>query len=513
MTRVATATSSTIAADAALEIAEAGGNAVDCAIAAALVTMNMEPGVCALAGGTYITVWPADGEPVVIDGNVAIPGIGSTRATPEPDVVEMAYGGGIRTLVGPSSVAVPGTVAALELASDLYGVAPWSTLFAPSIRHATDGFPLTRSGHYYLQYAGTCVYGRSADGFAALHDAEGKLRERGAIIHVPHLADSLDYIAREGGRAFYEGELAEKIIEHIADGGGRMTRADLGTYEARPRTPLLTELGGWTIATNPPPAVGGTVLAAMLALSRTAPVSVSDAEAIRFLVEVQHKVLRYRRDRLDLADDLARESAALLAAIGAGEFPGKYQSASTVHTSAVDNEGNACAITSSSGYGAGDMPAGTGLWLNNCLGEIELNPRGLDAAPAGRRLPSNMTPGAARNGNKVLAFGSPGADRITTAILQFLLNFLQRGMTIEEAVSAPRVHVELRDEGDRVAVEPGIASSAVHLPLHEFAELSMFFGGVSGALHEPGLGFQVATDPRRAGGISLSDRQAPASQR
>ncbi|MGB5347524.1 MAG: gamma-glutamyltransferase [Woeseia sp.] len=504
MTRVATATSSTIAAEAALEIGEAGGNAVDCAIAAALVTMNMEPGVCALAGGTYITVWPADGDPVVIDGNVAIPGIGSTAAVADPVYIHMAYGGGIQTLVGASSVAVPGTVAALELASRQYGVAPWSQLFAPCIRHARDGFPLTRSGHYYLEYAGYCVYGRSDDGFTALHDDQGRLRERGATIHVPHLADSLDYIAREGGRAFYEGTLAEKIVSHITAGGGRMTLADLQQYEAKPRTPLLTELGGWTIASNPPPAVGGTVLAAMLALSRAAPRHGSEADAVKFLVDVQHRVLRYRRDRLDLAEDLAQESAALLAAIRDGRFPGKYQSASTVHTSAVDNEGNACAITSSSGYGAGDMPADTGLWLNNCLGEIELNPLGLDAGPAGRRLPSNMTPGAARNGDKVLAFGSPGADRITTAILQFLLNFLQHGMSIEEAVSAPRVHVELRDEGDRIAIEPGVARSALQLPLHEFLEPSMFFGGVSGALHEPGTGFQVATDPRRAGGISLS---------
>ncbi|MGB5352067.1 MAG: gamma-glutamyltransferase, partial [Woeseia sp.] len=485
---------------------EAGGNAVDCAITAALVTMNMEPGVCALAGGTYITVWPADGDPVVIDGNVAIPGIDSTRATPQPVVVDLEYGGGIRTLVGSSSVAVPGTVAALQLASDQYGVAPWSQLFAPAIRHAENGFPLTRSGHYYLQYAGHRIYGRSPDGFAALHDDDGNLRARGELIHVPHLAASLEYIAQEGGRAFYEGELAKKIVQHIAGDGGCMTLADMQQYRAEPRTPLLTELGGWLIASNPPPAVGGTVLAAMLALFRNAPVAHWDADAIAKLVDVQHAVLRYRRDRLDLADDLGRESAALLEAVKAEAFPGKLQSASTVHTSAVDNEGNACAITSSSGYGAGEMPAGTGLWLNNCLGEIELNPRGLDAAPAGRRLPSNMTPGAARNGDKVLAFGSPGADRITTAIHQFLINALQRGMSIEDAVSTPRVHVDLREDGDRVAVEPGVDCAALKLPLLHYPELSMYFGGVSGALHDPATGFQIATDPRRAGGITLSER-------
>ncbi|MBT8083936.1 MAG: gamma-glutamyltransferase [Woeseia sp.] len=506
MTRVATATSSQIAADAALETAQAGGNAVDCAIAAALVTMNMEPGVCALAGGTYITVWTAGSDPVVIDGNVAVPGIGSKIDTPQPVVVEMEYGGGVQTLVGASSVGVPGTVAALELASQRYGVAAWSQLFTPCIRHAKDGFPLTRSGHYYLGYAGHRIYGRSADGFAALHDDEGNLRPRGELIQVPHLADSLEHIAQEGARIFYEGELAHAIVSHIQENGGRMTLEDMREYRAIPREPLLTELCGWQIASNPPPAIGGTVLAAMLRLFRDASAANLDEATVAQLVAVQHAVLRYRRDRLDLTHDLAEESAALLAALNTGQFPGKYQSASTVHTSAVDDEGNACAITASSGYGAGDMPAGTGLWLNNCLGEIELNPRGLEAAPAGRRLPSNMTPGAARNGERVLAFGSPGADRITTAIHQFLVNFLQYDMSIEQAISAPRLHVELRDDGDRVAAEPGIATGKLQMPLHQFPELSMYFGGVGAALHEPAGGFQIATDPRRAGGSSVSNR-------
>lgn len=506
MVRVATATSSQIAADAALETAETGGNAVDCAIAAALVTMNMEPGVCALAGGTYIAVWPAAGDPVIIDGNVAVPGIGNDGPVPDPIAVEMEYGGGVRTLVGASSVGVPGTVAALELASQRYGSAPWSELFVPCIRHAENGFPLTRSGHYYLQYAGRSIYGRSPDGFAALHHANGKLRDRGELIHVPHLADSLATIARNGGRAFYEGELADRIISLISDGGGRMTHEDLRQYRAIPRRPLLTDVGGWQIASNPPPAVGGAVLAAMLTLSRNLPATDWNEATIAALVDIQRKVLRYRRERLDLAEDLELASEELLSAIRAGQFPGGYQSASTVHTSAVDDEGNACAITASSGYGAGEMPPGTGLWLNNCLGEIELNPRGLAAAPAGRRLPSNMTPGAARNHRTVLAFGSPGADRITTAIHQFLHNFLHLGMTLHDAVGAPRVHVELKDSSDRVAVEPGVATGRIPLPIHPYPELSMYFGGVSAALHEPGAGFQLATDQRRAGGTSMSER-------
>ena len=110
-----------------------------------------------------------------------------------------------------------------------------------------------------------------------------------------------------------------------------------------------------------------------------------------------------------------------------GQLLNRWTSASTVHTSAVDDNGIACAITASSGYGSGEMPAGTGLWLNNCLGELELNRRGLDAGPPGQRLPSNMAPTIARREGAVLAAGSPGADRITTALHQFFINTLAAG--------------------------------------------------------------------------------------
>ncbi len=503
MTRVATATSSQIAAEAALEVAAGGGNAVDCAIAAALVTMNAEPGVCALAGGCYVTVWPASGDAVTIDGNVAVPGRGAAPGPITAPTVELEYGGGVRTLVGAGSVAVPGTLAALEMASSDYGVAPWRELVAPSIACVRRGFPLSRAANYFLQYAGKSIYGRSDDGYRALHDANGKVRVPGSMIRVPHLADSLEIVAHEGGRSFYRGELAAAMVDHVAAGGGRMTLEDLASYRAIARRPLMTRLGGWQIASNPPPAVGGTVLAAMLGAFRENPAARWDAAALRRLVDVQRTVLRYRRERLDLSDDIDAESAELLAAVAREDFPGGFASSSTVHTSSVDAEGNACAVTASAGYGSGEMPAGTGLWLNNCLGELELNRRALELGPAGRRLPSNMTPGAARQGDSVLAFGSPGADRITTAIHQFLVNYLQQDSSLERAIAAPRLHVELRDDGDRVAVEPGVELPDLPLHVRHFPDLSMYFGGVSAAAHSPQHGFEVAADPRREGGVCV----------
>jgi len=270
------------------------------------------------------------------------------------------------------------------------------------------------------------------------------------------------------------------------------------------RRPLLTDIAGWRVASNPPPAVGGTVLAALLAAFREQPANVRDAGSLERLVAVQRAVLRYRRGRLDLSDDIEGDARELLAAVRAEDFPAGFVSAATVHTSAVDDAGNACAITASSGYGSGEMPEGTGLWLNNCLGELELNRRGLEAGPPGRRLPSNMTPGAARNGRSVLAFGSPGADRITTALQQFLLAYLREGRSLEDAIALPRLHVEVHDNGDQVAIKPDLDLPAINLPVRRFPDAHMYFGGVAAAACPADGTFEVAADPRREGGVCIA---------
>lgn len=506
MTRVAVATTSQLAADAAAEVADAGGNAVDCAIAAAMLSINSEPGVCALAGSAYVTVWPANSDPVTIDGNVAVPGKGLPKAYQISDAVpvSMEYGGGIETLVGAGSVAVPGSLAALERASKQYGTVSWQQLLDPSIRAISRGFPLSAACNYYLQYSGDVVFGRSDDGHAALHDADGSLLEAKSNILVPHLADSLSAIASEGARIFYEGEIASRIADHVQESGGALTLKDLQSYEPITRSCLCTDLGDWRIAGNPPPAVGGAVLAAMLLAFRDNPANQWDDEALRHLVSVQRATLFYRKTNLDLAEDVAREVESMLEQTVSGALLSQYASASTVHTSVVDDTGLACAITASSGYGSGEMPQGTGLWLNNCLGELELNRKGLDAGPPGIRLPSNMAPGVARSGNQVLAIGSPGADRITTALHQFLINFIQIGLPLSEAVAHPRAHLEISDEGLNLAVEPGLELPDLGISVTRYPSIGMYFGGVGAALFDTRSGFEVAADPRREGGTFVS---------
>jgi gamma-glutamyltranspeptidase/glutathione hydrolase len=507
LTKVAVATTSALAAEAAREIAANGGNAVDCALAAALFTINTEPGVCALAGGAYITVWVPGSDPITIDGNVAIPGHGlaiSERGGGASSAT-IEYGGGITTLAGPGSVAIPGTLAAIERASKLFGKTRWSELFAPTIRATRDGFPLSSACHYYLGYSGECIFNRSDDGFFALHHADRSQRESGSLIIVPHLADTLSAIADEGAKLFYEGELARAMTEHVRDGGGALTLDDLKYYEAIERPALTVDIGKWTIATNPPPSVGGAVLSAMLLACADLPHREWDSAALSQLIQVQRAALDYRKRRLDLADDVGAEAANLLDTARSGQLLSRWTSASTVHTSTVDDNGIACAITASSGYGSGEMPAGTGLWLNNCLGELELNRRGLDAGPPGHRLPSNMAPTIARREGAVLAAGSPGADRITTALHQFFVNALQLDMTLDEAIAHPRLHVDTSGEEDRLMAEAGLDLPEVDLPITVMPALNMYFGGIGATLVENGGDIKVASDPRRAGGTAICD--------
>ena len=511
MIGVAVATTSKLAASAAEEVAGRGGNAVDCALAASLLTMNAEPGVCALAGGAYITIWQAGEMPVTIDGNVAVPGLGHSEGI-SPDSVEkvsMAYGGGITTLVGAGSVGVPGSLAAVEAAWQRFGSADWADIFAPSIRATRDGFPLSSAARYYLGYSGTSVYGRSADGFGALHE-NGRLLDKGSRVVVPHLSDSLAKIAHGGARVFYEGELAERIVSHCEERGASLTYRDLAEYTAISRPALNVALGDWRIATNPPPAVGGTVLGAMLTAFGREPISAWDLSAVRQLIDVQRAALDYRRRHLDLSDDVAADSERMLADAGSGRLLSRWASASTVHTSAVDDNGLGCSITASSGYGSGEMPQGTGLWLNNCIGELELNRRGLDAGPAGRRLPSNMAPSVARSGDRVIAVGTPGADRITTALHQFLVNALQLDMPLElqRTRAHPRAHVDTSGDEVRLMAEAGLPLPETDLPVTVFDTPSMYFGGVGAAQFDAANGFSVAADPRREGGTVLVERHA-----
>lgn len=493
---VAVATTNQLAADAAGAMVELGGNAVDAAIAAALMTMVNEPGVCAPGGGGYVTIAPTDEPPVTIDGNVEMPGRGAdpARLGVPGRVAEMDYGGGVITTVGYGSVATPGAYAALALALERWGTVPWRVALEPTIDAVRAGFPLSAASRYYLEYSHLSVFGWHADSFVAIHDDSGTLLPEGALVSIPALATSLEELATRGVASFYTGELAASIAADFDEHGGILTRNDLSSYRPIVRPAAELRLGAWTVATNPPPAIGGVTLLAMLAGLDLGTHPVSGEKLVRQQVWA-------RQHRLDIERTGSYEdgTTALLRLLAEAD-PAAARAPSTVHTSAVDANGLGCAVTLSAGYGSGLMPGGTGMWMNNALGEVELNPGGFHALRTGARLGSNMAPTVATSDQgDVLAIGSPGADRITSALQQTLARVMG-GDPIRRAVDAPRLHVELVDEEIRVAAEPGADLSGVNYPVRGFPSADMFFGGVAAAMSSGGV-LQAAADPRRTGGV------------
>jgi gamma-glutamyltranspeptidase/glutathione hydrolase len=509
MQGVAVASSTKLAADAGAIVADAGGNAVDAAVAATLVSLTTEPAICALGAGGFLTIWPPDSDPVTVDGYVEMPG----RGLPPEKFgcgrrdVRIGYGGGVDLTVGHGSVGTPGGLAALSLASQRYGRLPWSEVVEPAYQHVKNGFALSLASYTYLEHAAEAVFGWNEQSHRALHHPDGRLRRPGETIWIEELAHTLRRIADYGAEEFYAGETARLIASDVQENGGILTVEDLASYAPIVRRPLVTGVEEWQVATNPPPALGGSTLTAMLLLMQNEPVDRWGPHEVGWLARVQQGVFDYRLDNLDLSDDLERDLGRLLDEARVGELKRWVCSPSTVHTSAVDAGGLACSVTMSAGYGSGVMPPGTGAWMNNCLGEIELNRRGFHAWPVGTRLPSNMAPTVARHKDgSLISIGSPGADRITTAILQVLVNHLHLGMTLGEAVGHPRLHVENHGGEKIAAFEAGLPVDDVHIPTRRFDGLDMYFGGVGVAKLNEDRTFEVAADPRRGGGTTVGGR-------
>ncbi len=503
----AIATSSKLAADAGATMIEAGGNAADAAVAAALVSGVTEPGVVDLGSGAYATIWPADGPPLTLDGGVEMPGRGLDEDQFGRGLREavMEYAGGVRTIVGHGSVGTPGTLATLDAIARRFGRLPWADLVEPAYQHARNGFALSYASHTYMQYCHEVIFGWDPRSRAALHHPDGSLLGPGETVHVDGLSDSLRRIADHGAEDFYTGEIGQRIADEIAEHEGILTERDLAAFEVLDREPLMVEMDGWQVATNPPPAVGGAVLAAMLLLLGDRPAGPWTADDLALLARAQQAAIGFRAGTLDVTLDPEWEVRRLLEEAVPGPLREFVTSPSTTHTSVVDSDGLAISVTLSSGYGSGLLPSGTGIWMNNCLGELELNRRGIHAWPVGRRLPSNMAPTIARRSDgTVLAVGSPGADRITTAILQTLVGHVRIGLPLADAIEYPRLHVALEETGPMMFYETGLPVDDIDLPRREMPAGSMMFGGVGAARWSPRTGFEVAADGRRAGGTAIA---------
>ena len=509
--RVAVAATGQQALEGGLAVAEAGGNAVDAALAASWVALATEPGMVSIGGGAYVSIWPANGDPVVIDGNVEMPGRDGDPGRRGHGLrrVETPYGGGVTLFAGHGSVATPGIVPAFAVATDRYAELSWAELLRPATHAAGDGYPMSPAAARYLSYTADSLFGADPEAHALVTRADGSLLDGGEATRNPLLAETLERLAVEGPELFRTGEVAQSLVQDMLANGGLITAADLACYEPRIRPAHRVRLGEWDIATNPPPSVGGPMLAVMLS-----ELAHRDHGGRGWdwsdVVEIQRAVLGYRLSIHDLSEDLESAGQALLEAVELHGISALRGSSSTAHISAVDSDGNVCAITMSCGYGAGMCIPGTGVLLNNALGEVELNRRGLHAQPAGTRLASNMAPTTGRTDDgRALSIGSPGADRITTALMLVLGQGCLHGRDLQGAIDGPRVHVRPLEDGSFVVeyeYEPEVerAAAALGLPAHAYAEPHMYFGGVGAAYLSVDGELQAAGDSRREAAVGVS---------
>jgi len=391
--RSAVAATSPPAVQAGLDLVGAGGSAVDGAVAAMVVAMSSEPGVVSPLGGAFVSVWPVDAEPEVVDGNVEMPGRGlpAERFGQGLREVTTAYGGGLTMYAGHGSVATPGAFAALGLTHRRHGRLPWAEVMQPAVDLCRGGYHLGSAASGYLAVTGQSVFAWDAETAALLGGPDGAPLRTGDVVVDPSLADVLAHIGQAGPGDLYTGDVAERIAADMRERGGLVTAEDLAAYRAVLRPALRLRAGDWDLATNPPPSVGGPLLAVMLGeLVRRARFTWAE------VIEIQRAVLSYRHRVHDHSVDLEQDGRTLLELVRTRGLAGLSTSSSTAHVSVVDADGMACAITASAGYGSGATVPGTGLLLNNSLGEPELNRRGLHVLEPGTRLASNMAPSVGR---------------------------------------------------------------------------------------------------------------------
>jgi gamma-glutamyltranspeptidase/glutathione hydrolase len=460
-----------LSAEAGAAILRAGGNAVDACIAAAFVSWVCESPLTGPGGGGFMLVHDAkDGKTRVLDFFVTVPG-----ASAPGELLELAvdFDGDTQQLfrTGAAAVAVPGTALGLESAHRRWGTVPWSELAAPAARLAREGVTMTPAQAYLH---------RILDGLLR-HSPEGdrmygrRALAVGEVFRVPDFADTLERIGEDGAEALYRGALARTIVEHVQAGGGALTLEDLGTYRVIRRRPLTVTYRGHEFRTNPPPSSGGLLVALGLeSLGDAEPTPARIAEAME-------------------AQEAARGGGFVRALYRGGVA--KRVLSGTTHISVVDGNGNAASLSASLGSGSGVVVPGTGIHLNNMLGEADL----IGASRPGERLTSMMAPSIVLSGDRPrLVIGSAGSARLRGAILQVVANVLAAGMPVEEAVEAPRLHVEA---GVAHAEDAAVADAleAQGRTVVRFKRRNLFFGGVSAVEVRENGSLAAAGDPRRGG--------------
>ena len=474
-----------------------GGNAVDAVCAAACAAAVAESPLTGPGAGGFLLARSPQGTATLLDFFVAVPGLGpgGRRLDPaELDVFTVPFGDAEQVFhIGSPSVAVPGMIPGLVTAIERLGSLPLADIVAPAMALATDGVVVTPEVAYvYEILTAMLMHTPEASEIFAPH---GRILRAGERVRIPGLADTFAEIARVGASPLRDGPLAQALVDHLDRTGGLVTADDLTGYAVIERIPLQVSHGQVTLLTNPPPSSGGVLIAAALAAVNGALVS----DDVGYYCQVAGA---------GAAANALRDEGFAAGLHGPG-FAEQFltraapsrKPTGTTHASAVDAQGGMASLSSSCGSGSGVVVPGTGILLNNMLGEQDINPGGFGRMTPGVRMSSMMAPTViTRGGEPVVALGSAGSNRLRSAILQTVVSVVDAGWDLPAAINRARVHAE----GGQLEVEGGISDEVVaalaadgHV-IHRWGDRNLFFGGVAAAGFGP-HGLTGAGDPRRGG--------------
>ena len=497
-----------LTAAAAAEALRAGGNAFDAAMAGLCAACVAEPALASLGGGGFLLARRAGQPPELFDFFAQTPM--TWRATGDAHVRPILADFGDATQefhIGLGTIATPGVIAGLFAVQRHLCRLPIADLVAPARRMASDGICLTPFQSDISQVIAP-ILRATPEALALFADPEHpeQLAPAGAWMRMPDLADAFEGLARAGPDLFYRGEWGQRLARDCAEQGGHLGAQDLSGYAVARRQPLALRYRDAWVYTNPPPSMGGSLIGFALALLDSLPLSEmrrGSYEHIHALAKAQALTQTLRRSRsLDhqalsavLGPETLRDFMARL-----DEGPRSVRG--TTQISVADAAGNLASLTLSNGEGSGYVLPGTGIMLNNMLGEEDLMPRAGSVWPSNQRIGSMMAPTllARRDGSWVVT-GSSGSNRIRSAVLQVICNLVDFDLDLETAVSAPRLHFE----GELLSLEPPV-EDAVREPLcaawpqvRLWSRPSLFFGGAHSVVLFADGGGAAAGDPRRGG--------------
>lgn len=522
-----------LTAAAGAEMLEQGGNAADAAVAAVFASFVAEYTLSATGGGGFALVVPAGGgDAHLLDFFSAAPGLGRAQP-PDPaeiDFREITVDYGVSQqhfYVGRGAVAVPGNIAGLCLLSRQSGRLPLRVVLEPAIRLMRAGCPVSEMQAFIGGLIEPILL-LTPDSAAIFGSPAGGLLPVDGLVRMPELADTLEALAVEGPGLFYRGDVARAILADQRAHGGLLTAADLQRYRVRRTKPLASTFRGRTVLTNPPPSRGGLLISFALRLLDPFgfdPAEFGTVQHLELVAEAM-RVTSLARQELEAQNLPPRQqSARLLGAASVRRWSGVLHEflarpvaersldphlaarPNTTQVSVMDADGMVVSLTTSAGEGTGFIVPGTGVILNNMLGEADLHPQGFHRSTPGKRIPSMMAPTVVVEDTRpVLALGSGGANRIRSAILQVLLNTLASELPLREAVEAPRVHFEdgvlqVEAGNDPATVD---ALEAAGYIVNRWQSRHMYFGGVHAVAHSVNSGFEAVGDPRRGGAASVA---------